>query len=152
MPFYPATTTSVCDDLYEIGVDTVYVPNNRVRGRFSRLIADIALYGPHLLTIEKCYEPARRVLCHFFLPPCGNVTVFQPPTTVCPKQCKLIGELCPTEWAKVVDLFSANHIALSESGLQLIDCNSPGKYLSPLPYCCSDIDVGLNISKLWLGI
>ena len=135
----------MCDDLYEIGVDYVYVPKNRVHGRFSRLISDIAaVYGTHLLTIEKCYEPARRVLCHFFLPPCGNVTVFQPPTTVCPEQCKLIGELCPTEWAKVVHLFSTYDIGLSEDGLQLIDCN---KHLSPLPYCCSDINVGVNISK-----
>ena len=127
----------------------MYVPHNRSGGSFSRLINDITDYGPTLLkSLDDCYEPARLVLCRYYLPPCGNATVFQPPTTVCPRQCHLISQLCPNEWANVVNDFIANDLIISPEGLQLIDCAFPGKHLSPLPHCCSDF--GLNISQGFL--
>ena len=124
----------------------MYVPHNRSRGSFSRLIEDSAEYGPVLLSsLNKCYEPARRVLCHFFFPPCGNSTVFKAPSAVCPEQCRLIGQLCPEEWAEVVRKYLLYDFEIAEEGLRLIDCDFPGKHLIPLPHCCTD--AGINISK-----
>ena len=138
--------SSICDDLYEEGVDYVYVPHNRSKGSFSTLIEDSVTHGSNLLSsFNKCYEPARRLLCHFYFPPCGNSTVFKAPTAVCPEQCKVIGQLCPEEWKSLVKKYSTTLDLFSRDGLSLIDCNFPGKYLVPLPHCCSD--AGINISK-----
>ena len=125
----------------------MFIPANRSRGSYSRLIRDIAQYGPFLLeALVNCFEPARRLLCHYYLPPCGNVTHFHPPTAVCPDQCRAIPKLCPEEWAAVELRFNENNALLITEGLQLIDCEFPGKHLFPLPHCCSDL--GLNTSEI----
>ena len=146
VPFYPTVAPTVCDNVYKAGVDYVYVPKNRSRGSPSRLIRDIAQYGPFLLeSLLDCLEPAQRLLCHFYLPPCGNVTHFHPPTTVCSETCRAIFQLCPEEWASIEDRFRENDALINTEGLQLINCDFPGKHLAPLPHCCSNL--GLNICE-----
>ena len=146
VPFYPISSPTPCDDLYEPGVDYVFVPADRSRGIYSRLMEDIAMFGNFLLEdLAECYELARRVLCHYYFPLSGNATHFHPPTTVCPDQCRSIEKLCPDEWAAVVKKYGDNNVIISSEGLQLIDCDFPGRHLSPLPHCCSDL--GLNMSK-----
>ncbi|CAI8036667.1 Scavenger receptor cysteine-rich domain superfamily protein [Geodia barretti] len=147
VPFYTISSPTPCDDLYEPGVDYIYVPLSRSKGIYSRLIKDIAAYGHFLLEdLVECYEIARRVLCRYYFPPSGNVTHFHPPVSVCPEQCRLIEQLCPEEWASVVKRFQDNDAIISGQGLQLIECDFPGRHLSPLPHCCSDL--GLNTSLL----
>jgi hypothetical protein len=105
------------------------------------------MFGHFLLgELVECSELARRVICHFYFPPSGNITHFQPPVTVCPEQCRLIEQLCPEAWASVVKKFEDNSAIISSSGLQFIECDFPGRHLSPLPHCCSDL--GLNASLL----
>ena len=147
-PFYPATTPTetLCDDLYEVGIDYVYLPKNRNDGNFAEMMSDIVLYGDQFLkSFTNCYEEARLVLCHYYLPPCGNSTVFKPPTAVCPKHCKQINIKCPDEWADFVVQAESSNPFLEQFGVQTIDCNYPGQHLSPLSFCCSD--AGLNTSK-----
>ena len=106
----------------------------------------MAEFGLSLLaSLSECYETARRVLCHFYLPPCGNSTTFKAPSAVCSEQCNLISQLCPEQWAEVVNQFEINDVLVAAEGLRLIDCAFPGKHLHPLPHCCSD--VGINICK-----
>ena len=50
--------------------------------------------------------------------------------------------MCPEEWAAIEDRFKENDVIIATEGLQLINCDFPGKHLSPLPHCCSDL--GLN--------
>ena len=143
VPFYPTISSTLCDSVYEPGVDYVYVPKNRSRGSYPRLIRDIARYGFFLLEpLARCFEPARQLLCHFYLPPCGNVTHFKPPSAVCSEQCWAVSQMCPEEWAAIEDRFRENDVIIATEGLQLINCDFPGKHLSPLPHCCSDL--GLN--------
>ena len=146
VPFYPITSPTPCDDLYEPDVDYIYVPLSRSRGIYSKIMKDIAMFGHFLLgELVECSELARRVICHFYFPPSGNITHFQPPVTVCPEQCRLIEQLCPEAWASVVKKFEDNSAIISSSGLQFIECDFPGRHLSPLPHCCSDL--GLNACK-----
>ena len=146
MPFYPARTPTICDDFYRPGIDYVYVPHTRSQGSYARLIRDMAQFGTLLIQpLMTCDLPVNRLLCHFYLPPCGNVTHFQPPTAVCPEQCRAITEQCPEEWAIALDYYARAGSIIEMEGLQLIDCNFPGELLAPLPYCCTD--AGINISK-----
>ena len=146
VPFYPMDTPTLCDDLYEQGVDYIFVPSSRRDGVYSKLIKDIREYGPFLLEyFKRCYEPVRRMLCHFYLPTCGNATTFKPPSVVCPEFCHKISQLCPDEWANFIRGIASYNFILEVEGLQLIDCNQPGLHLLPLPHCCSNY--GIDLSK-----
>ena len=124
----------------------MYVPNSRSQGSFARIIRDMSQYGPVLIgPLDTCDLPTDELLCHFYLPPCGNATHFQPPTSVCPDVCNAIRHHCPEQWATVVDYYKQAGPIITSEGLEFIECNFPGKHLAPLPHCCSDI--GLNISK-----
>ena len=136
-----------CDDIYEPEVDFVYIPNNRSGGNFSTLIRYLSEYSESLLkSLTECREIATRVLCHYYLPPCGKGKNFHSPTAVCTNECKAISQLCPNEWDMRVELFSLNDIAIASVGMQLIDCDFPGKHLTPLPHCCSDLNISISKS------
>ena len=146
VPFYPDDNPTVCDNVYEPGIDYVYVPYTRSGGKYGTLIGDMAQFGPLFFqSLATCDLPVDQLLCHYYLPPCGNVTHYEPPTAVCPEVCTIFVEQCPNEWAAVVQYFKQSGQVVIESGLQFINCSSPGQYLAPLPHCCTD--AGLNISK-----
>ena len=137
IPFRKQEKESLCDDFYTSGVDYIYVPNTRNNGRYSRLMKDIINFAPILLArLDKCYEPALRIICHFYLPPCGNSTSFELPTSVCEETCMRVQESCGQEWESVLEMFRQNRIALEIEGTAFIDCENTGKHLSPLPHNC----------------
>ena len=157
VPYNAREMPTPCDDFYKSGVDYVYIPYQRIGGSFSKFMANVVKFGPQLLSsLESCYETARRVICHFYLPPCGNSTHFQPPTSVCSDTCKQLRDLCPTEWDSVVQTFEQNRIILEVDGLLFIDCEDTGQYLSPLPHCCSKAgvntceSVAIVLCHLWV--
>ena len=137
IPFRKQEQESLCDNFYTSGVDYIYVPNTRNNGRYSRLMKDIINFAPILLArLDKCYEPALRIICHFYLPPCGNSTSFELPTSVCEETCMRVQESCGQEWESVLEMFRQNRIALEIEGTAFIDCENTGKHLSPLPHNC----------------
>ena len=145
VPFKIRQRGTPCDDLYTPGVDHVYISNQRSDGNFdqylyfveeSRIVFDVIP--------ERCIDPAQRVLCHFFLPPCGNSTFFEPPTSVCMEACNYLAEICPFQWEQVVAYFEENDYRLRPDGLTFINCSNTGEFLDPLPYCCSDVGVEIR--------
>ena len=147
VPYRSQETPTPCDAIYESGVDYIYVSYERFDGSFSRFMHVIQKFGFQLLsTLESCYDTALKVICHYYLPPCGNATHFKPPTSVCSDTCHKLQDLCPLEWDLVVKTFEQNMIILEEDGLLFIECDNPGLYLHPLPHCCSN--AGVNTCKL----
>ena len=141
MPFRKHKRDSVCDEFYTSGVDYIYIPKTRTHGRYSRLMRDIIDFGPLLLSsLDRCYNAARRVICHFYLPPCGNSTTFELPTSVCRETCLTVQELCGEEWESVINMFQQNRLALEIEGTTFIDCEDTGKHLNPLPYSCAPME------------
>ena len=39
---------------------------------------------------EDCVEQVHRILCHYYLPPCGNATHHVPPSSICQKDCLIV--------------------------------------------------------------
>ena len=139
------TLGTPCDDLFQQGVDYVYIPNTRTGGdlrSYLRFFRDTDL--AFQLAPDKCKREAQLVLCHHFLPPCGNSTVFEPPTSVCKDVCNYLRSLCLVEYEFVLDYFQQRP-GLLLAGLTLINCSNTGEYIEPLPHCCSD--VGIDIRK-----
>ena len=147
VPYEVHEQTIPCDAFYTPGVDHIYVSYQRLGGDFDRYINVIEQSASLFLAVfqDECRDPAIQVLCHFFLPPCGNSTVFEPPTSVCKEACNYLREICPSEWEQVVAHFEANDDWLAPNGLHFINCSNTGEYLDPLPYCCSDVGVDIRM-------
>ena len=141
VPYRAQEKASPCDDLYTSGVDYVFVPFSRYKGKYSMLMKSIVIFGPQLLSgFDKCYDIAKRVICHFYLPPCGNTTSFETPTSVCEDTCHAVQDACGTQWESVkrfLDIFfGADH------SLAFIDCDDTGRHLDPISHKCSTMDIG----------
>ena len=88
---------------------------------------------------DLCNREVQLILCHYFLPPCGNSTVFEPLTSVCEDICNYFHDLCPEIIKDVSNYLNQRY------NQTLINCSNTGEGIEPLPHCCSD--VGINIRK-----
>ena len=124
----------------------MYIPLTRGKARgdlesYLRFFMDTDL--AFNLAPERCIKEARLILCHFALPPCGNVTVFEPPTSVCEDVCNYLRSLCPEEFLQVSEYFRIR-TDLARYGLTMINCSNTGEYLEPLEHCCSDLTIKIR--------
>jgi len=148
VPYQTHEQTIGCDALYTPGVDYIYVSYQRTGGnldRFLDYIEDAANFVLNVFQAE-CYNPALRVLCHYYLPPCGNSTTFEPPTSVCTEVCSDLKEMCRDGWEFVVSTLEEGDLRLKAHGATFINCSNTGEYLDPLPHCCSDVGIGMRMS------
>ena len=117
-------------------VDYVFIPYNRAGGdseKFLRLVG----YTDFLFNSEiseLCRNETKPVLCHYFLPPCGNSAVFELPTSVCEDTCNNLRSLCPFEWELARQLIEDGPNS-AEKGFTMINCSNTGEYLPP-SHCC----------------
>ena len=140
-----AGLASPCNSVFRAGVDYVYIPYTRTYGDQRRL--SIYMNDSQLSVTfipEQCREVTIQLLCNYYLIPCGNSSVFQPPVSACSEQClHLRNDLCPNEWELVLAYFR-NNPGLVALGLGFIECNNTGLILEPLPHCCTDAGITLR--------
>jgi len=118
----------------------VYLPNGRGGGSLDSLtnfVADTTVvFG---LISEPCREVARKALCSFYYPPCGNSTTFEPPISVCQDECAYIrDELCSIEWQLALQHLAGIPDILNTYNIHFLNCSDPAAYIEPLPHCCLD--------------
>ena len=134
-----------CNSVFRAGVDHVYIPYTRTSGNqqsLSSYIDDANIFVSVLS--EQCREIGIKLLCTFYLIPCGNSSVFQPPVSVCSEQCFHVrNNPCASVWELIVTHFR-NNPELVALGLAFIECNDTGLILEPLPYCCTDAGITLR--------
>ena len=75
-----------------------------------------------------CVEQVYRVICHYYLPPCGNTTHTLPPSSLCQEECLYVEKSCQAMW-------QAAQIVFTDP--PFIDCEATSKLLFPLPNCCT---------------
>ena len=120
------------------GIDNVYATS--VLGDQSTIAALLDQHIRNVETViadhdEKCVKQVFRVLCHFYLPPCGNTTHPAPPSSICQEECQMVQEKCRVTW---------DSFLLTVSDLDLIvNCNDTSILLFPVPHCCTGSDLGL---------
>ena len=89
-----------CDSVYESGTDYVYIKYS------SESLQPLNVIGGVEDVLQKesssddfyCMNSIIQMICHYYLPPCGNSTHFEPPTFVCSDVCHLLSQMCPTQW------------------------------------------------------
>lgn len=118
---------------------------------FDRFRGDIARYiwyfrETHIffnLIPKECNSEARKILCHYYLPTCGNSTVFKNPTSVCQDVCMYLQSLCPIVFEQLEKYFTSNQQLVSV-GMKMINCSNTGDFISPLQHCCEDLDIEIR--------
>ena len=127
--------TVVCGGVLTFGIDNVYATS-----ALGNQTTISALVNQHILNIqtdhdEECVKQVFRVLCHFYLPPCGNTTHPAPPSSICQEECQMVQENCQKTW---------NSVLLTVSDIDLIaNCNDTSILLFPVPHCCTGAGLGL---------
>ena len=114
--------------MYTPGIHHVYVPYWRVGGDFDAYFEIIEAAAALIRAIFKgdCFDPALRVLCHYYLPPCGNSTTFESPTSVCMETCYYLQDICPNEWEQAIAFFNENDAFVDDYDAGYIECNDTG--------------------------
>ena len=130
----------MCNGVIIHGVDSVFT-SKRLGGNqssISSLLNNRTQSLKNFITMynDECVEQVYRVICLYYLPPCGNVTHPLPPPSLCQEECSHVEENCRNTWMEV---------KLAFTGLSFIDCNDTSQLLSPLPHCCT----GAGISGLF---
>ena len=153
LPYRPQDRESMCDRFYTPEVDFVYVPHDR-NGDFYLLLRSLnQAFDLIQSNLEDCNGLLLvEVLCHFLFPPCGNVSVLEPPTSVCEEVCLYAVGLCSEQIQPVLELLEQNSIILGVAGLTSINCSNTGEYLEPLPHCCSYFGAEIRKSVLTLSV
>ena len=131
--------TGVCDGIMRLGIDYVYASSklgnqSTVAGLLNekRKAVETVIAGHD----ESCVQQVFTVLCHFYLPRCGNATHFASPSTICPKQCHAVQERCKITWNSIMSAFATIN--------PVINCDYISQLLSSVPHCCTKARLGIR--------
>ena len=115
-------------------------------GNIDRYLDNLRLFAGLITGIfrDECQAPAEKLLCQYYLPPCGNSTTFETPKSVCKDTCNYLRENCPNEWNVVEPFFEQSELSMVH-GTTFINCSDTGEYLNPLPHCCSDLGIDIRM-------
>ena len=96
LPFLLSPTlnfTTLCEGVYQKERDYVYISKQMTAVDYSNILNAIGDIENEFST-DECTDPLLRMICHYYLPPCGNSAHFEPPTSVCEDACELQSEKC----------------------------------------------------------
>ena len=118
----------VCAGLVRRVFDRIYIFKNH--GNFSSILNNkMQRFQELFATHDKdCVDQVYRVMCRYYLPPCGNFTHPLPPTSICQEECSQVQSKCPETWQ-----FAAAVLA----PYPFINCDDTSELLFPLPNCCT---------------
>ena len=127
-----------CDSVYESGTDYVYITNS------SESLQPLNVIGGVEEVLQKefssndfyCMNSTIHLICHYYLPPCGNSTHFEPPTFVCSDACRLLSRMCPTHWGAFESKLREKSISTNCSFMENVH---------PLNHSC--VDLGVHMSE-----
>ena len=146
-PYYVWNTgKSICDGIYEPGVDYVYIPKRRLGGSqyllrlFAELVSSVISSIP-----ERCKAIANRLLCTHYYLPCGSNGTIHVPLPICPDVCRYMSEtLCSEMWTFTAGFLVSDQIDSRfryDEGIRLPSCDNTDEMIDNLNLssdCCSD--------------
>ena len=134
-----------CDDLYTQHETYVYLSPLRGQGSLEYYIYKFRNTQLFFNFIPMdCIVESRKILCQYYLPTCGNSTIFQPPTSVCQDVCEHFKTQCPQVYQQLSQYFTSNEEDLAPLGLTMINCSNTGDFIDPLKHCCTDLDIEIR--------
>ena len=122
--------TEVCDEVLTAGVDYVFITRaHHTQGNVTAFIKENILSA--LISTSgssHCKQLIYRMICKYYLIPCGTETNQLPPSTICPEECSAVQAECGPAW---------DAASLGLKGYQFISCEDTSALVFPLPNCCT---------------
>jgi c-mer proto-oncogene tyrosine kinase/anaplastic lymphoma kinase/receptor tyrosine kinase len=121
----------VCDGLVRHALDHIYIPASYGTQSNISTILNSKIQMSHELfaTHDKdCVDQVFRVMCRYYLPPCGNFTHPLPPSSICQEECAQVQSKCQETWQTARVLLTP---------YPFINCDDTSELLFPLPNCCT---------------
>ena len=127
----------MCEDVLTAGVDFVFITKSHgSQSNISTFLKENALIS--LLTSNSdesfCVNLIQRVICLYYLIPCGTIGTRLPPSSICQEECSEVHASCPAGWQTV---------QLGLKNYQFISCDNTAASLYPLPNCCTGAGIAL---------
>ena len=127
--------TDVCDGIVRPDVDYVYASFRLGdQSTIAQLLNENVKNITTLTHTEYCVKEVFRVLCYFYLPPCGDSTHLAPPPSICQEECHTVQKECNTTWNTVFKNLDP-----------ILDCSDTSMLLFPVPHCCTGAGLGLPL-------
>ena len=121
----------MCNDVLSAGVDYVFI--SKSYGSQENISQFLESSIPRsLLTDGYCRDQVYKIVCNYYLSPCGSDGSELSPSSICPEECSVVENACPLEW-------DALNLHLRDYGF--IDCNDTSAILFPLPNCCTGVGI-----------
>ena len=100
---------------------------------FTCKVHCLQTFGTHACTLgHQSLGVCEEMMCHYFFPSCGNSTVFEFPTSVCPSDCEEQRHKCPSQWTWFQQKLSSAMIH------QLDNCSNT-TFTQNLSHSCSSV-------------
>ena len=131
----------VCNGLLSPGLDRIYLPkSDETQSNIITLLnTKIRKSNRFFATYDKdCVDQVFRVMCHYYLPSCGNMTHLLPPSSICQEECSQVQSQCQKAWQGAEDLLYPH---------PFINCDDTSLLLFPLPNCCTGAGIILGMFK-----
>ena len=124
----------VCNNILRVNEDHVFITKSfgsqKNISEFLQILNSLTVKFD-----DYCHEKINRIICNYYLMPCGDAVSKLPPSSICPEECSLVQTSCLVPW---------NDVRAELKDYHFIDCNDTSTLLFPLPNCCT----GVGISKL----
>ena len=122
----------VCDGVFTEDVDNVFIAATHGSQENISMFLEKNVETTLISQFDDvtCHDLIYRIICKYYLSPCGTVSSQLPPSSVCPEDCSVVEAECPVAWAA------------AKSGLKeynFISCDDTSAFLFPLPSCCTGI-------------
>ena len=121
----------VCDGVLRPAYDYIYILKSfKSQSNISIILNNMIQRSHEAFAIhdKDCVDQVFRVVCRYYLPPCGNFTHTLPPTSICQEECSQVQSKCQETWQTA---------RAQLTPLQFINCDDTSQLLFPLPNCCT---------------
>ena len=123
--------TPVCNDVLIPGTDYVYARSTLgSQIMISEFLNDYVINNFGTELNESCFRHVNTILCHFYLPTCGNATHSAAPSSICQEDCQRVQENCLETWNYVSSVLN--------DSFPRLNCNDTSAILKPIKHCCND--------------
>lgn len=129
----------VCASVLKLGIDFVYSSNRLgTQSAISNAMNDNSQSFQDIVGMHdtECVQQVLRLVCLYYLPPCGNATHVSSPSSICQEECSVIQQTCSATWQAAT--LAYNSLA------PFLNCNKTFEVLFPLPNCCTAAGIQLD--------
>jgi hypothetical protein len=127
----------MCDSIFRVDLDYVFVLKHHGSQKHVSEILSSAIQMSLKPHSRYCLDGVYRIICNYYLSPCGSALSPSAPRSICPDECSFVQNECFQDWI-TLEVMLRDH--------DFVHCEDTKALLFPLPSCCEEVGL-VNISS-----